>query len=465
MYEIDDTDPMVSTFVAQWNANRDLKAEDFLRNQKEFSTPTSQQFRKLLEAEVALRFSAGEQCVSKTNGEVNESPDLDSTIPYSPRGSEPLDLKANETVTDIDVHDMVIKGRYRVQRILGKGGFGIVYQAHDRVLKRDVAIKMLHDRRTVNSNQRESLEREAQMISSLDHPHIVPVWDFDWDTDGHPFIVSRYVPSRNLKQSIQSSRPSYSRSAAICSAIARALHHAHSKDIIHRDVKPGNILIDENGHAWLTDFGLGTTSDSSANSEAIAGGTIIYMSPEQVAKRGGVVSWQSDIFSLGIVFYELLTGINPFAGDDLEEVERRLQQDVKPCRLVNESVPKKFDDICLQALRRNPTERFPTALDFADALERVMTYVPQPIDVSGIRIPDDVQELMEILAQNNHDVWSQQRIAEGWQVGDTRNDSLKTNPDLVPYEELSEQEKDYDRRTVETTIKAILATGYQLRQI
>ena len=209
-------------------------------------------------------------------------------------------------------------------------------------------------------------------------------------------------------------------------------------------------------------LGLGLVENSPAT---IKGGTPVYMSPEQAAGNSDILDGRSDMFSLGVVLYELLTGKNPFRSVDVPTTLRRIQDvDAPPCRLVDDRIPKQLEDICVKALQRPPGERYRTALDFAIAMEETLTYTPQPIDVSHVDLTQELYELTERLAEYNHDAWAQQRISEGWTLGDQRNDELKLHPDLVPYELLSEGEKEYDRITVITTLKAITALGYEIRR-
>jgi serine/threonine protein kinase len=178
-----------------------------------------------------------------------------------------------------------------------------------------------------------------------------------------------------------------------------------------------------------------------------------------------LVDGRSDIFSLGVVLYEMLTGVCPFSGDSPADVLQQIVSvDVRPPRQRHDGIPKQLERICLKALRRDKTQRYTTALDMCNDLRAAAMYQPHPIDTSHVVLPDSLNELAETLARSAHDVWAQQRINEGWQVGDVRDDKQKIHPDLVPYEQLPEQEKEYDRQAVFSALKSIVALGYEIRK-
>ena len=201
-------------------------------------------------------------------------------------------------------------GRYRVIRLLGKGGFGHIYLAHDADLKRSVAIKVPRPERVLNPEVVEAYLNEARILASLDHPHIVPVYDVGRSDDGLCFVVSKFIEGSDLAIKIKEGRPSFHESATLVATIAEALHYAHTRGLVHRDIKPANILIDSSGKAFVADFGLALKDEDFGKGGGIAG-TPAYMSPEQARGEGHRVDGRSDIFSMGVVFYELLTGRRP----------------------------------------------------------------------------------------------------------------------------------------------------------
>ncbi len=219
-------------------------------------------------------------------------------------------------------------GRYRVVSLLGKGGFGVVYQACDDELDRPVAIKVPRRDRLTRPGDVEAYLAEARVVARLEHPHIVPVLDVGRTDDGLCFVVSRFIPGRDLSRQIKEARLPVGPAAALVATVAGALHHAHTKGLVHRDVKPGNILIDLAGTPYLGDFGL-VLREQDYGKGSGACGTPAYMSPEQANGEGHRVDGRSDVFSLGVVFYELLTGRRPFQGDTVE-VLRQIAADEAP---------------------------------------------------------------------------------------------------------------------------------------
>ena len=199
-------------------------------------------------------------------------------------------------------------GRYRIKRILGVGGFGRVYLAFDEQLHRSVAIKMPSDtvRERIDKNE---FMREARIVAQLDHPAIVPVYDVEED-DGRVYIVSRFIQGMSLSDRIAKKPLTRHEAARIVEQIADGLHFAHSKGLVHRDIKPANILLDEDSTPFLTDFGIALSDQDLVESIRHAG-TPRYMSPEQARGEGHLIDGRSDIFSLGTVLHELLTGVTP----------------------------------------------------------------------------------------------------------------------------------------------------------
>ncbi len=259
-------------------------------------------------------------------------------------------------------------GRYQIVRRLGQGGFGCVYLAHDIQLNRDVAIKAPLRRLDRDRSTVERFLKEAQLVAGLDHHAIVPIYDFGTIEEQRYFVVSKYISGSNLSERLRSRQLPFEQSAALIATVADALQYAHERKICHRDVKPANILLDETGRVFLTDFGLALTVDGLGSHDRMAG-TPIYMSPEQAAGEAHRVDGRSDIFSLGAVFYELLCGERHTVGTSVKEVLYKIQfVDTRPPRQLNRQIPAELERICLRALARRPAERYTAAGDMADDL-------------------------------------------------------------------------------------------------
>jgi eukaryotic-like serine/threonine-protein kinase len=278
-------------------------------------------------------------------------------------------------------------GRYTILGRLGQGGFGRVYLAHDDDLDRRVAIKVPNPERISRPEDVETYLAEARILARLDHPQIVPVYDVGRTEDGLCFVVSKYIEGSNLAARMAQGRPVFRDTALLVAAIAEAMHYAHMHGLVHRDVKPANILIDSSGRPFLADFGLALRDEDYGKEGGLAG-TPAYMSPEQARGEGHLVDGRSDIFSMGVVFYELLTARKPFRGGSLTELIRQVNQaEVRPPRQIDDTVPRELERICLKALAKRATERYTTARDLVEELGLFLQNEAVPVRGVGPILP------------------------------------------------------------------------------
>src|SRR5438874_2425963 len=269
----------------------------------------------------------------------------------------------------------VFDGRYKIIRKLGAGGMADVYLAEDQELGRRVAIKILNDRHAADDSFIERFRREAKNAAGLSHPNIVSIYDRG-EAEGTYYIAMEYLDGRSLKELIISRGSAPVRTAIeYTRQILGAIGFAHRHGIVHRDIKPHNVLVGPEGRLKVTDFGIARSGASQMTEVGSIIGTAQYLSPEQA--RGAPVDQTSDLYSVGVVLYELLTGQVPFTGETpLEIAMKHLSEVPKPPSELRPEVPHDLDLVVLRALAKDPADRYPTAEQMDADLERVLKGMP-----------------------------------------------------------------------------------------
>lgn len=262
-------------------------------------------------------------------------------------------------------------GRYRILQPLGQGGMGSVYLAHDSQLDRRIALKVPHFTSDEGPDRLERFHREARAAATLEHPNLCPVYDVG-AIDGKPYLTMAYIEGQSLQQRIRCT-PALSpvQAAELTYKIALALAEAHGHGVIHRDLKPSNVMLNKRGEPVIMDFGLARRvnhDDVRLTRSGSLMGTPAYMSPEQVSGDVGTMGPSCDIYALGVILYELLTGRVPFRGGLGEVMAMILTENPTPPRTLRQGIDPRLESICLKALAKKPAERFATMNEFADAL-------------------------------------------------------------------------------------------------
>ena len=272
-------------------------------------------------------------------------------------------------------------GQYQIQEQIGQGGMATVYRAYQPSINRQVAIKILPSQYAQDPNFVKRFEQEARAIAALEHPHILPVYDFGTQ-EGLTYMVMRYIKSGTLSN-LMGQPLSNERIVRLVGDMARALDYAHKQGVVHRDIKPTNILIDRNGEALLTDFGIAKLMESSGATQLTGAGSVLgtpaYMSPEQA--KGANVDGRSDVYSLGVVLYELLTGQQPYQAETpVAVVLKHVSEPLTPPRTINANVAEPLEQVVLKAMAKEPDQRYHTAGEMEQALQQALKEIE-----SGVR--------------------------------------------------------------------------------
>ena len=265
-----------------------------------------------------------------------------------------------------------INDRYQIIKTLGEGGMANVYLAHDTILDRNVAVKVLRGDLATDEKFVRRFQREALSASSLSHPNIVEMYDVGED-DGQYYIVMEFVDGKTLKQVLkQRGHLSVTEVIDIMLQLTDGMAHAHDAYIIHRDIKPQNIMILSNGMIKITDFGVATALNSTQLTQTNSVmGTVHYLPPEQAQGKGSTI--RSDIYSMGIMMYELLSGLVPYKGDNAVEIAlKHLKEPLPSIRKVSSSIPQSIENVIIRATAKNPKNRYADAREMYEDLKTAL---------------------------------------------------------------------------------------------
>lgn len=265
-------------------------------------------------------------------------------------------------------------GPYQIVAPVGEGGMAAVYKAYQPSMERYVALKVLPRQMAQSEEFIARFKREARLLAQLQHPHILPVFDYG-ESDGFTYIVMPYVQNGTLADLLKARRVNYSEIRRIATQIADALGYAHARGMIHRDIKPSNVLVDERGNCLLTDFGLArmAIATSMLTSSGAIMGTPAYMSPEQ--GTGGTVDGRSDIYSLGVILYEMVTGRVPYSAETpIAIVFKHIQDPLPPARIFASDLPEALEMVLLKSLAKRPEDRYQTTDEFIHAVQEAIPY-------------------------------------------------------------------------------------------
>ena len=300
------------------------------------------------------------------------------TTPSSSFTQAPPPAPASATPAVIEVGS-VVGNRFEILQLLGEGGMGAVYKAHDRELEKDVALKLIRAELARNPEILQRFKQEIILARQITHRNVIRIFDIG-QADGHKYITMEYLEGRDLRAVLrEKGKLTPEEAAKIVLQICRALEAAHGEGVIHRDLKPQNIMLDANGRAYVMDFGIARSAYLPGMTQTGAlVGTPEYMSPEQA--RGEKLDERSDLFSLGVIFYELLIGTSPYHSDTpLATLWRRIQEKAKPLDEIDPTIPKALCDIVAKALEIEPHNRFASAAEFAQSLQSWLGISPSMV--------------------------------------------------------------------------------------
>jgi tRNA A-37 threonylcarbamoyl transferase component Bud32 len=368
-----------------WMSGKRIRAVDLLRRLSEVSSKPADA-ADLIYHEYLL-------CA-----ELNESPDWEEYLRDYPDYADRLRFlrRADQLVAQAlgagepAQADTAQLDDYELLEELGRGGMGVVFKALQKSLNRLVAVKMIRAGEASNEEEQKRFENEAQAVARLQHPNIVQIYEVG-ETNGRQFLSLELVEGQSLARHLDGTPLPARQAASLVETLARAIHYAHEKQIIHRDLKPSNVLVAgtlDRGVLKLTDFGLAKRLDIRAETRTVAAlGTPSYMAPEQVELKIGAVDFRTDVYGLGAILYELLTGRPPFRAESPLQTIKQVAE-AEPARplLLNPAVPRDLETVCLKCLQKDPAHRYDSALALADDLARFVKGEPvlaRPIGPGG----------------------------------------------------------------------------------
>ncbi|QDT28979.1 Serine/threonine-protein kinase PknB [Gimesia panareensis] len=382
-------DAIADRFEALWSARERPQLEDWISSEK--PQVQSDLLAELLAIELEWRTEAGEtpesveyglrfpeqkQIINKVFADWREAAGLETTGNYSGPHGDTIVPESDLTPAESLSSGQLFLDRFQLQRQLGRGGFGTVYEAYDLQLGRSVALKVPHS--DANSESRQRFLIEARAAGKLRHNHIVTVFD-GGDAAGTLYIACELIDGKDLAHTIKTRSPSLTQIISWIGDAARGLNYAHQEGVIHRDIKPANLLVSSDNRILVADFGLARRHDdqSALTVDGSVFGTPAYMSPEQAVGETSKIGPASDQYNLGVVLYEILTGRLPYYGNNIPQILHQIQNQEPPQpRSLNPSIPEDLEAICLKAMSRDIPDRYASLQDFADDLQRWLNHEP-----------------------------------------------------------------------------------------
>jgi serine/threonine protein kinase/formylglycine-generating enzyme required for sulfatase activity len=391
-------------FDEAWKGGQSPRLEDFLEEAPQDERTTL--FNELLRVELCHRAGSGQEprlteyqarfpafadCIASALAYVSASQTRPSTDAGLRGGPANAELEQHDSAASVRIDEETVPtriGRYLVRRRLGTGSFGTVWLAEDETLLRQVAIKVPRRSRLASPASRAAFLREAQTAANLNHPAIVIIYDVGRFEEAGCYVVMEYIAGRSLQEEIAAKRPDFERAAAMMAQVADAAHHAHKQGLVHRDLKPANILLDAAGRPHVVDFGLAIHDEHQATRRGELCGTPPYMAPEQVRGESHRLDGRTDVWALGVVFYELLCGRRPFTAPVAYGLYEEIQErDPKPPRQIDETIPLELERICLKCLAKRMTDRHSTAADLAADLRHFLARSERVEPGSSLHVP------------------------------------------------------------------------------